>query len=45
MADLGGDYLDTFQLDDEKFVMVLGDVAGHGVGAAGDYGNGQVCDA
>ncbi len=34
MADLGGDYLDTFQLDDEKFVMVLGDVAGHGVGAA-----------
>ncbi len=34
MADLGGDYLDTFQLNDEKFVMVLGDVAGHGVGAA-----------
>ncbi len=34
MADLGGDYLDTFQLGEDRFVMVLGDVAGHGVGAA-----------
>ncbi|NCB40959.1 MAG: HAMP domain-containing protein, partial [Erysipelotrichia bacterium] len=34
MADLGGDYLDVFSLDDHRFIMVLGDVAGHGVGAA-----------
>jgi serine phosphatase RsbU (regulator of sigma subunit) len=34
MADLGGDYLDVFPLDDHRFIMVLGDVAGHGVGAA-----------
>lgn len=34
MADLGGDYLDIFQLTESKFIMVLGDVAGHGVGAA-----------
>ncbi|MDD3147886.1 MAG: SpoIIE family protein phosphatase [Candidatus Riflebacteria bacterium] len=34
MADLGGDYLDVFPLDSDRFIMVLGDVAGHGVGAA-----------
>lgn len=34
MADVGGDYLDFFKLNDEKFVVLLGDVAGHGVGAA-----------
>lgn len=34
MADLGGDYLDVIPVDREKFIMVLGDVAGHGVGAA-----------
>lgn len=34
MCDLGGDYLDVIQLSETKFVMMLGDVAGHGVGAA-----------
>lgn len=34
MADLGGDYLDVIQLDPDRFIMILGDVAGHGVGAA-----------
>ncbi|HNX77336.1 MAG TPA: SpoIIE family protein phosphatase [Candidatus Rifleibacterium sp.] len=34
MADLGGDYLDVFPINADKFIMVLGDVAGHGVGAA-----------
>ncbi|HAE40528.1 MAG TPA: hypothetical protein DCG57_18130 [Candidatus Riflebacteria bacterium] len=34
MADLGGDYYDYFRVDDKRFVMMLGDVAGHGVGAA-----------
>lgn len=34
MADLGGDYLDVFQVSQTKFVIILGDVAGHGVGAA-----------
>lgn len=34
MADLGGDYFDYFKIDDDRFVMLLGDVAGHGVGAS-----------
>ncbi len=34
MADLGGDYFDFFELDETKFAIMLGDVAGHGVGAA-----------
>ena len=34
LADLGGDYLDYFEIDAESFVAILGDVAGHGVGAA-----------
>ncbi len=34
MDDLGGDYLDVLPLDDKKFIMLMGDVAGHGVGAA-----------
>ncbi|NLM16898.1 MAG: SpoIIE family protein phosphatase [Candidatus Riflebacteria bacterium] len=34
MTDLGGDYLDVFQVDEEHAVMLLGDVAGHGVQAA-----------
>lgn len=34
LADLGGDYFDYFKVSDEKFAVLLGDVAGHGVGAA-----------
>lgn len=34
MAQLGGDYFDFFVVDDSHFVVVLGDVAGHGVGAS-----------
>lgn len=34
MAELGGDYFDYIGIDDEKFAILMGDVAGHGVGAA-----------
>lgn len=34
LTELGGDYLDYFEVDSGRFAMVLGDVAGHGVGAA-----------
>lgn len=34
MVELGGDYFDYFPIDDENFVLMLGDVAGHGVGAS-----------
>lgn len=34
MADLGGDYYDYFSIDDNRFAVLLGDVAGHGVGAS-----------
>ena len=34
MADLGGDYFDYFSVDDDHFAVMLGDVAGHGVGAS-----------
>lgn len=34
MAFMGGDYFDCFKIDENRFVMLLGDVAGHGVGAA-----------
>lgn len=34
LADLGGDYLDYFSVDEDSFAVILGDVAGHGVGAA-----------
>lgn len=34
LADLGGDYLDYFEIDAGCFAAILGDVAGHGVGAA-----------
>jgi len=34
MADLGGDYYDYFSIDDSRFAVLLGDVAGHGVGAS-----------
>ncbi len=34
MAELGGDYFDYFPIDDEHVAALMGDVAGHGVGAA-----------
>jgi len=34
MVELGGDYFDYFPVDDDNFVLLLGDVAGHGVGAS-----------
>ena len=34
MIDVGGDYLDFFKVDDNSFAVLVGDVAGHGVGAA-----------
>lgn len=34
MSDLGGDYFDYFAVDDSNFAVLLGDVAGHGVGAS-----------
>ncbi len=34
VTSLGGDYFDCFALDDNRVCALLGDVAGHGVGAA-----------
>jgi serine phosphatase RsbU (regulator of sigma subunit) len=34
MAFLGGDYFDYFAIDQDHFVFLLGDVAGHGIGAS-----------
>lgn len=34
MVDVGGDYLDFFKVDDNHLSVLVGDVAGHGVGAA-----------
>lgn len=34
MADLGGDYYDYFDVSTDGFSVLLGDVAGHGVGAS-----------
>ena len=34
MGELGGDYFDFIELENSKFSVLLGDVAGHGVGAA-----------
>ena len=34
MGALGGDYFDFIEMEDNKFAVLLGDVAGHGVGAA-----------
>jgi len=33
-TDVGGDWYDVIPIDDTKFVFVVGDVSGHGVGAA-----------
>ena len=32
---IGGDWYDAFRLPDGRYALVLGDVAGHGIGAAG----------
>lgn len=34
LVDLGGDYLDYFAVNKSNFSVLIGDVAGHGVGAA-----------
>jgi hypothetical protein len=34
MAELGGDYFDFFEIDNNSCGVLMGDVAGHGVGAA-----------
>jgi hypothetical protein len=34
MTDIGGDYLDYFQVGNDKIVGLIGDVSGHGVSAA-----------
>ncbi len=34
MIELGGDYFDYFNIDQKHFAILLGDVAGHGVGAS-----------
>ncbi|HAE40779.1 MAG TPA: hypothetical protein DCG57_19415 [Candidatus Riflebacteria bacterium] len=34
MTELGGDYFDYFQIDGDNYVIMAGDVAGHGVGAS-----------
>lgn len=34
MIELGGDYFDYFNVDEKHFALMLGDVAGHGVGAS-----------
>ncbi|MBI3039509.1 SpoIIE family protein phosphatase [bacterium] len=34
MTDIGGDYLDYFKVGDDKIVGLIGDVSGHGIGAA-----------
>lgn len=33
-AEVGGDYYDTYQLDDNRFAVVIGDVSGKGTSAA-----------
>jgi len=33
-AEVGGDYYDTFKLDDDRFAIVIGDVSGKGTSAA-----------
>ncbi len=32
--EVGGDYYDTFQLDDDRYVLIIGDVSGKGTSAA-----------
>ncbi len=40
---IGGDWYDAFAMPDGRFAVVLGDVAGHGIGAAGTMA--QLCNA
>ena len=34
MSELGGDYFDFIEMEEDKFSIAMGDVAGHGVGAS-----------
>ena len=43
MTTLGGDYFDFFNLDEENFAIVMGDVAGHGCSSRINNGNGKIC--
>jgi serine phosphatase RsbU (regulator of sigma subunit) len=33
-ATVGGDWFDAFAVDDDRLILVVGDIAGHGIGAA-----------
>lgn len=33
-SQVGGDYFDYFPIDDQRIILIIGDVSGHGVGAA-----------